>query len=224
VPRVNTIGISAPLGYNTDMVYGRASVDALLKSVDEFFMGEGPVHRTMRTLARRFPEAGVDYAIVGAMALVMHGYRRETVDVDVLLSREGRDLFVENLVGRGYVPLFPGAKKQFRDTETGVEIDIITEGEYPGDGKPKPVSFPAPIEAAIEMDGIRIVTLEKLVELKLASGMSAPHRLRDLADVQELIKLRELGADFADRLDSLVRAKYKELWDAVNTASSTGEE
>jgi hypothetical protein len=205
VPSVNTIGISALLGYNAKMVYGHASVDALLKSVDEFFMGEGPVHKTMRTLARRFPEAGVDYAIVGAMALVMHGYRRETVDVDVLMSREGRHLFVQTLVGRGYVPLFPGAKKQFRDTATGVEIDIIREGEYPGDGKPKPVSFPAPIEAATEMDGIRIITLEKLVELKLASGMTAPHRLRDLADVQELIKLRGLGADFADRLDSSVR-------------------
>ncbi|HWX41805.1 MAG TPA: hypothetical protein VN345_11700 [Blastocatellia bacterium] len=224
MPDVATIGISAPLGYNANMVYGHASVDALLKSVDEFFMGEGPVHKTMRTLARRFPEAGVDYAIVGAMALVMHGYRRETVDVDVLMSREGRDLFVENLVGRGYVPLFPGAKKQFRDTETGVEIDIITEGEYPGDGKPKPVSFPPPIDAAIEMDGIRIITLEKLVELKLASGMSAPHRLRDLADVQELIKVRGLGADFAESLDNSVRTKYLELWDSVNNVNSASEE
>jgi hypothetical protein len=174
VPSVSTIGISAPLGYNANMVYGNASVDALLRSVDEFFMGEGPVHKTMRTLARRFPEAGVDYAIVGAMAFVMHGYRRETVDVDVLMSREGHDMFVENLVGREYLPLFPGAKKQFRDTETGVEIDIIAEGEYPGDGKPKPVSFPAPNQAAVVMDGIRIVSLEKLVELKLASGMTAP--------------------------------------------------
>jgi hypothetical protein len=209
---------SASFGYNAAMVSEQTSADALLRSVDEFFMGEGPVHKTMRTLARRFPEAGVDYAIVGAMALVMHGYRRETVGVDVLMSREGRDLFVENLVGRGYVPLFPGAKKQFRDTETGVEIDIITEGEYPGDGKPKAVSFPAPNQAAVVMDGIRIVSLEKLVELKLASGMTAPHRLKGLADVQELIKLRRLHADFAERLNPTVRGKYLELWDSVKRA------
>ena len=67
------------------MVSVQMSVDALLNSVDAFFTGEGPVHKTMKTLARRFPEAGIDYAIVGAMALVMHGYRRETVDVDVLM-------------------------------------------------------------------------------------------------------------------------------------------
>jgi hypothetical protein len=130
----------------------------------------------------------------------------------------------ENLVGRGYAPLFPGAKKGFRDIETGVEIDILTQGEYPGDGKPKPVSFPNPATASTEIDGIRIVTLDKLVELKLASGMTAPHRLRDLADVQELIKLHGLGAEFTEQLDPYVRSKYLELWDAVARADdSEGE-
>ncbi len=68
----------------------------------------------------------------------------------------------------------------------------MTTGEYPGDGKPKPVSIPEPSTASTEIDGIQIVTFEKLIELKLASGMTAPHRLKDLADVQELIKIREL--------------------------------
>jgi hypothetical protein len=39
--------------------------------------------------------------------------------------------------------------------------------------------------------------------------------LKDLADVQELIKVRRLPEDIADRLDPYVRAKYRELWDAV---------
>jgi len=67
------------------------------------------------------------------------------------------------------------------------------------------------------------VTLEKLIELKLASGMTAPHRLRDLADVQELIKIRRLPADFAERLDPYVRDKYIELWDAVANAATIEE-
>jgi hypothetical protein len=193
-------------------------VDALLRGVDEFFMALGPVHKTMRTLARRLSEEGIDYAVAGGMALVLHGYRRETVDVDVLLSKEGRALFMETLVGRGYIPLFSGATKAFRDAETGVEIDILTQGEYPGDGKPKPVSFPDPLSSSSEIDGIRILTLEKLIELKLASGMSAPHRLRDLADVQELIKLRGLGSELSEHIDPYVRGKYLELWDAVARA------
>lgn len=87
-----------------------------------------------------------------------------------------------------------------------------------GDGKPKPVSFPDPAGASTEIDGIRIIKLEKLIELKLASGITAPHRLRDLADVQELIKLRGLGAEFSERIDPYVRSKYIELWDAVARA------
>jgi hypothetical protein len=33
----------------------------------------------------------------------------------------------------------------------------------------------------VEIGGIRVITLERLIELRLASGMTAAHRLRDLA-------------------------------------------
>ncbi len=91
----------------------------------------------------------------------------------------------------------------------------MTTGEYPGDGKPKPVSIPEPSAASTEINGVRFVTLEKLIELKLASGMTAPHRLKDLADVQELIKIRGLQPEFAERLDPYVREKFVELAEAV---------
>lgn len=97
----------------------------------------------------------------------------------------------------------------------------MTTGEYPGDGKPKPVSIPDLAAASIETEGVRFVAIEKLIELKLASGMTAPHRLRDLADVQELIKIRELRAAFADRLDPFVREKFLELFDAVEKSETT---
>lgn len=92
---------------------------------------------------------------------------------------------------------------------------MITSGEYPGDGRPKPVSFPVPSESSVEIEGVRVVTLEKLLELKLASGMTAPDRLKDLADVQELIKIRGLNEGFAEGLDPYVREQYLKLWAAV---------
>lgn len=140
-----------------------------------------------------------------------------------MMTAEALDIFHRELIGPGYAPQFPGARKRLRSTVDGVSIDVITSGEYPGDGKPKPVAVPRPEQASTEIDGIRIVTLEKLIELKLASGMTAPHRLRDLADVQELIKIRRLAADFAERLDPYVRDKYLELWNAVASAPA-GEE
>lgn len=102
-----------------------------------------------------------------------------------------------------------------RDTETGVRIEIVTTGEYPGDGLPKPIAFPDPAipEATVEIEGIRVVTLETLIELKLASGTSASHRLRDLADVQDLIVRLELPLSWADRLDPSVQAAYRDLWE-----------
>jgi len=76
-----------------------------------------------------------------------------------------------------------------------------------------------PKDVRLDIDGIKTVTLEKLIELKLASGISAPHRLKDLADVQELIKVKQLDATFADKLDAFVREKYIELYQAVAQAT-----
>jgi hypothetical protein len=76
----------------------------------------------------------------------------------------------------------------------------------------------------VEIDGVNFVSLEKLIELKLASGISAPHRLKDLADVQELIRIRGLDADFAARLNPYVRAKYLELEEAVRKSESNQEQ
>src|SRR5205807_4688330 len=108
-------------------------------------------------------------------------------------------------------PAFQGERKLLRATRDGVPVEVIVAGEYPGDGKPKPVSFPVPADASIEIDGVRVVTLEKLIELKLASGMTALDRLKDLADVQELIKVRGLTSEFADSLNPYVRGKFLEL-------------
>ncbi len=173
------------------------------------------VNETLKRLASELEEHGIEYAVIGAVALNQHGFNRFTVDIDLLLSEEGLETFRQELVGLGYRPAFRGATKAFRATRENVPIEIITTGEYPGDGKPKPVRFHHPSEHFVVIDGVRTVTLEKLIELKLASGLTAPARLRDLADVQDLIRARGLDASLADRLDASVRDKYLELERAV---------
>ena len=151
------------------------------------------------------------------MALAQHGLARMTLDIDLLLTPEGLSQFKTRYLGRGYVPAFPGAEKTFRAADTGVRIEVITSGEYPGDGLPKPVSFPDPAAASVEVHGVWVVTLERLVELKLASGMTAPHRRRDLADVQDLIRTLHLPSTFSDRLDASVRPLYGQLWEEAQS-------
>ncbi len=188
-----------------------------------YFMGEGTINKTLARLANDLERRGIDYMVIGAIALLAHGYPRFTEDIDLVMTSDSLQKFHDELVGLEYTPAFSGAKKRLRSTTDNVLIEVMTSGEFPGDGKPKPVSMPRPAEASVEIDGIRFVTLEKLIELKLASGISASDRLKDLADVQELIKIKRLDTDFALKLNPYVRAKYLELEEAVRNSESSQE-
>jgi len=193
----------------------RQGGEQMLREASAYFAGEGRLHNTLHRLVQRLDEEGIAYALLGGLALGEYGFPRLTEDIDLLLTPSGLESFHQRLMGREYRPAFEGAQKAFRDAETGVRIEIVTTGEYPGDGLPKPVAFPDPAlpEVTVEIEGVRVVTLEKLIELKLASGTSAAHRLRDLADVQDLIIRLELSLSVADRLDPSVQAAYRDLWE-----------
>lgn len=175
------------------------------------FEEKSSVFLALKKIARRLDEMGVSYAVVGGMALFHHGLRRFTEDVDILVTRDDLQKIHQALDGLGYLPVRRGGK-HFRDTEFGVRIEFLTTGEYPGDGKIKPVAFPDPRTVSFESDGVRYIHLSNLIELKLASGMTNPARLKDLADVQELIKRIDLPFDFSDRIHVYVREKYLELY------------
>src|SRR5438552_4020093 len=164
-----------------------ANLDWALKEGSLHFEEKNAVHRTLHRIAKRLGELGIPYAVVGGMAMFAHGFRRFTEDVDVLVTAEGMRRIHEALEGLGYVAP-AGTATKLRDAETGVRVEFLISGKFPGDGKPKAVAFPDPAAASLEIDGIRYVNLPKLIELKLASGISAAHRAKDLGDTQELIK------------------------------------
>ena len=188
----------------------RAGGESAIQLAWRFFMRDDPVHESLRSITKKLADLQIPYAVVGGMALVAHGYDRTTADVDVLVSKEGLDAIHSSLDGLGYVPPFPGSRS-LRDTNTGVRIEFVVSGAYPGDGKPKPIAFPQPDQVATDIDGINYVDLQTLIELKLASGMTNAGRLRDLADVQELIRTLQLPAEYADRLNPYVQDKFHEL-------------
>jgi hypothetical protein len=183
-----------------------------------FFMRDDPVHQALRAVSQRLRDEAVPYAVANGMALVVHGYDRTTVGIDVLVTADGLQTIHGKLVGLGYRPAFEGSRKQLRDAEHGVGVEFLVTGEFPGDGRPKPVAFPDPASCSIEIGGIRYVDLKTLLELKLASGLTSPGRLKDLADVQELIRARDLPLEMRDQLDPYVRDKYTELWEGTRSA------
>jgi hypothetical protein len=56
---------------------------------------------------------------------------------------------------------------------------------------------------------------KRLDELKIPYALVGAMALFYLSDVQEVIRVLGLPRAFAEQLDSYVRDKYRELWDAV---------
>ena len=191
------------------------SILQVAKRADQFFMESSPIHETMRRLSKTLNEMNIAFAIAGAMAANAHGHKRTTSDVDILIRGEDLKRFKERWIGLGWLDKFEGSKN-FRDAVTNVNVDALIVGEFPGDGLPKPVSFPEPESVSEHRDdGIPFITLKTLIELKLASGMTAAHRPRDLDDVIQLIRINKLRADYSDTLNPYVAVRFTELWQAA---------
>ena len=188
------------------------SILKIAQQADEFFMNRSPIHDTMKRLVVSLGELNIPFAIAGAMAANAHGHRRTTADVDILIREGDLQRFKEERFGLGWVEKFEGSKN-FRDATNSVSVDTLIVGQYPGDGRPKPVAFPEPETVAeIDDEGIPYVSLKTLLELKIASGMTAQHRLQDMADVIQLIRANKLPQEYSSELNPYVAEKYVELW------------
>lgn len=174
-------------------------------------MGTSDVHIAMARLVQKLEELQIPYAICGGMAVNAHGHERTTTDVDVLLTPEGLAQFKEGALGRGWVEKFPGSRG-VHDAESRVSVRFLLTGEVPGDGTNHGVVFSDPVTVAVDHGGAQYVSLGTLVEMKLASGLTALDRPGDLGDVIQLIRKNRLGEHFADALHPYVRPKYRELW------------
>src|SRR5262245_59834387 len=89
-----------------------------------FFEGTGAVQEALKKIALRLQEIGIDYAVVGGMALFAHGFRRFTEDIDLLVTKDGLHQIHRSLRGLGYRPVFEGSKN-LRDAELGVKIEFL---------------------------------------------------------------------------------------------------
>ncbi len=218
--------IMSKLRFSWEVIFARAlsllqmaeNLTHLLQEVDSFLMGESKIHRTWNRIAQYLDELEVDFALAGGLAVGLRGHLRVTVDVDILITAEGLERFKKRWLGRGYVEKFQGSRG-VKDADTGVAVDFLIAGQYPGDGRPKPVCFPTPVSIPLAEEPYRILDLRTLIELKLASGQSAADRLVDLADVVALIRANRLSEDYADSIDASVREKYVELWHAAQIRS-----
>ncbi len=123
----------------------------------------------------------------GGWAVWRHGYiGRVTQDVDIALPAARIDDFLQAAGVSGFEQLSQPAGRwpKLRHRETGIEVDILPEGGRPGTASnPAPTTIPHPESMGAVRGMLKYMTLQVLIELKLAAG-----RLRDEADVLELAR------------------------------------
>lgn len=151
----------------------------------------------------------IPHALVGGVAVCLHGYQRNTVDIDLLVRRAESESIRSCLQSVGFV--WDPAVAEFRG-ESATPVQFVVAGERAGRGSE--VSLPDPNEpgVVVTIEGLPVVSLARLIESKIACGEGNLRRThKDFADVVELIARRGLDKSFARHLHKSIRKTYRVL-------------
>src|SRR5438270_1869124 len=178
-----------------------------LLDAGEFWSGSGKIHNTLRHLGSILDLEEIPYAVFGRAAQLAHGFEQYDLDTDVIVATDdGLQKMQRILPSRGFTMI---SERRFRDSLTDLEFKIILTGRLAGP-EPCPIRFPDP-SASLMINGYRVVDLARFIDLKLAIGLWET-RMRDLADVLQIIQHAKLPRDFANDLDPSVRDEYERIW------------
>jgi len=145
-------------------------------------------------------ESEVDFVVIGAVAMVLHGSARVTRDLDICYSRERANLGRLATALKPFTPTLRGAPADLPFTldvatlraglnftlrSSSGDVDLL--GEVTGIG-----AFAAVRRLSVAMRvydrDVRVLSLDGLERAKRAAG-----RLKDLADLAEIQEIRRLG-------------------------------
>lgn len=168
---------------------------------------------SIEAMARALHAAEVPFLVVGGLAVVAHGYGRQTQDVDLVVPLDARTTprLFEALASIGYTPRVPVTADQLADPATRARwvaerhMTVLAfhsekHGETPIDVFVRePFEFEsehAQAEVVEVAPGVplRILRLATLLRMKAEAG-----RPQDLADVAELRRIHGLeGREASD--------------------------
>ena len=157
------------------------------------------VERVLGALERE----GVRFLVVGGVAVVLHGYLRTTVDLDLVIQLDEANVLraIEVFKRLRFEPRVPVSIESFADEsqrvrwvreknarvfslwhpdEPGFLVDLFVEEPFDFDER-----YGRAAVARLGEEDVRVLAIEDLVEMKLAAG-----RAQDLADVEALLRLQ----------------------------------
>ncbi len=139
--------------------------------------------------------------------------------MDLVIRSEDSDSVWRVLTEAGFAR--NSKKAEFR-TEDGIAIQFLIAGHKAGKGTEVSVSEPIGDRNVELIEGLSVVRLSRLIEMKIACGMSNLRRThKDFADVVELIAIRDLDGSFARFLHKSLWPTFREL---VRNAAGSDEE
>jgi predicted nucleotidyltransferase len=158
---------------------------------------------SLEQVARLLQGQGVRFIVIGGWAAIIHGAARTTNDVDVVYARDADNIrYLVAALGsqqpylRGVPPGLPfrwdertiQAGLNFTLTTSVGDIDLL--GEVTGGGTYDEL-LPFTDEVKAFDITLRVVTLERLIQLKRAAGR--PKDLEVIAELQALLEERGPG-------------------------------
>lgn len=172
-------------------------------------LGNETLWETARAVHEALSAAGLPHAALGGVAVALHGYRRNTVDVDLLIRSGDADAVRQSLEATGcqWIP----EQAEFR-SPAGVAVQFLYAGAKAGRDAEAKLPDPSDPATVTEREGLPVLTLARLIECKLACGQGDLRRThKDFADVVELIAVNKLDGSFARHLHKSLREAYREL-------------
>ena len=172
-------------------------------------LGNENLWETAERCHRGLSDASIPYAICGGVAVCLHGYQRNTVDLDLIIRSEDSQAVQRSLTALGWKWDDKAAEFQ---KDSGVAIQCLVAGQRAG--KDSEVTIPEPYgDKNVEIrESLAVVRLSRLIEMKLASGMGNLRRThKDFADVVELIAIRKLDGSFARLIHKSLRQAFRDL-------------
>ncbi|MDZ4658123.1 MAG: hypothetical protein SH868_11150 [Bythopirellula sp.] len=149
------------------------------------------------------------HAILGGVAVCLHGYQRNTIDVDLLIRAEDANTVRESMTAAGWQWDVPN--KQFI-SGSGVILQFLLSGERAGLGSEVCLPDPTDANSVTELEGLPVLTLARLIETKIACGQNNARRMhKDFADVVELIAVHDLNSSFARKLHKSLQPIFRQL-------------
>jgi len=182
------------------------TIEAYDRHVEQLF-------ETVRRVAEALSRAGIDYRVIGGVAVYLHVLERDplaarmTRDVDMAVDRRALEAIVEALGPAGFTYRHVAGVDMLVDARdprvrSAVHLVFVRERVRPDYVEAVP-DFSPP---AVTREGVLLAPVLDLVRMKLTS-----YRLKDRVHVQDLDAVGLITSEVEAQLSDVLRARLREV-------------